>query len=70
MEINTPIKITERFKKLFPNAEIYWNWNINQLSLHFISETIDVEEIKIKVYKELNFAGLLKAVESIRILNY
>lgn len=64
------MKITERFKRIFPTANIYWNWNINQLSLHFINETIDVSKVEVEVYKELAFAGLLNAVESVRILSY
>ena len=64
------MSITDRFKKLFPNADVYWNWNINQLSLHFIKEKIDVEQVKVQVYRELSSAGLLNAVESVRILNY
>lgn len=64
------MKITERFKKLFPTAEVYWNWNINQLSLHFMDQEIDVSEVEVKVYTELSFAGLLNAVEIVRILSY
>ena len=64
------MSITDRFKKLFPNADVYWNWNINQLSLHFIKEKIDVEQVKVQVYRELSSAGLLNAVESVKILSY
>lgn len=64
------MKIQERFKRIFPNADVYWNGNINQLSLHFCGEQIDEHETQVKVYKELSFCGLLNAVESVRILSY
>lgn len=64
------MKITERFKKIFPTAQVHWNYNINQLSLHFMNQKINEEEIKLKVYIELNFARLLRAVDSVKILGY
>lgn len=64
------MNIKERFAKVFPTANIYWNGKNNQLSLHFINQRVNVKEIETKAYKELAFCGLLSAVESIRILSY
>lgn len=64
------MKIQDRFKKIFPAANVYWNSNINQLSLHFCGERVNESEVKLKVYKELSFCGLLNAVDSVRIFAY
>lgn len=63
------MSIVERFSKIYPKAKVYWNGNINQLSLHF-NENINEQSIRTRVYKELSFCNLLNAVNSIRILSY
>ena len=63
-------KIQDRFSAIFPKAKVYWNGNINQLSLHFMDCDIDTKTVQSKVYAELSKTGMLEAVESVKILSY
>ena len=63
-------KIQDRFSAIFPKAKVYWNGNINQLSLHFMDYDIDTKTVQSKVYAELSKIGMLEAVESVKVLSY
>lgn len=62
--------IQSRFEKIFPNAKVYWNGTNNQLSLHFIDCKVNVKAVEMEVYRILDRIGLLRAIESVRILSY
>ena len=64
------MKIQDRFSEIFPKAKVYWNGNVNQLSLHFMDCDIDTKIVQSKIYAELSKIGLLEAVESVKVLRY
>lgn len=65
------MKITDRIAKLMPNdVKVYWNGNINQLSVHSENKYLTKTQIENIVLRELDFANLLRAVESLRIIIY
>ena len=62
--------IQSRFAKIFPNAKVYWNGNNNQLSWHFIDCKVNVKAVEMEAYRVLDRIGLLRAVESVRVMSY
>ena len=64
------MKIQDRFSEIFPKAKVYWDGNVNKLSLHFMDCDIDTKIVQSKIYAELSKIGMLEAVESVKILSY
>jgi hypothetical protein len=63
------MKITDRIKLICPEADVYWSGEESKITLIYPENIkIDANLIQIKICTELDMAGLLRAVEKIRIL--